>query len=111
MAALLGTYSSCVSFGVSRNLAVDCPSVKQYDLPSEFSIGFSFKAAWIGKALSDSNDTSAGADICHICFPVRSLVKRLKTSDDESATTVEWRTKPEGGSYCFAGIERSRAVL
>lgn len=103
MAVLLGTYSSCVSLGVSRNLAVDGPFVKQYDLPFEFSIGFSFKAAWMEKVLSDSNDTSAGADICHSCFP---LVKRLKPSDDDSATTAERRIKPEGGSYCFAGIER-----
>jgi hypothetical protein len=106
MAVLLGTYSSCVSLGMSRNLAVDGPFVKQYDLPFEFSTGFSFKAAWMEKVLSDSNDTSAGADICHSCFPVRSLVKRLKTSDDDSATTAERRIKPEGGSYCFAGIER-----
>ena len=88
-------------------MAVDGPLVKQYDLPSEFSTGFSFKAAWMEKVFSNSNDTSAGADICHICFPVRSLVKRLKTfDDDDSAATVEQRTKPEGGSYCFAGIER-----
>jgi hypothetical protein len=43
--ALPGTYVSSVSFGVSVHLFVDGPSLRQYDLPSDFRIGSPLMAA------------------------------------------------------------------